>query len=196
AGVADALATASKPMATLTFDGIGHGLRRGASTRSPDSLVFNVINPRAARDNHAQGAMDVIEALRIAQVAPFTVTGVGAIHFDAARTYYFGHSQGSNVGIPGVALSPDAKAAIFSGAGSDLTAGILEKKSPVDAKAGLSVLLGDNSLGGGHPVMVLWQTFFDRIDPINYDRLVVSKPPVGVPSKHVFMTWTGVDASK
>ena len=26
----------------------------------------------------------------------------------------------------------------------------------------------------------LWQTFFDRVDPVNYDRLVVMKPPAGV----------------
>jgi len=192
-GVATALATSTPQMATLTFDGVGHGARRGTSTRSPDSLVFNVINPRAARDNHLQGAMDVISALRIAQVAQFTVTGVGAIKLDPTKTYYFGHSQGSNVGIPGVALSPDAKAAIFSGAGSFLTFGILNKKSPVDAKAGLTFLLGDDSLGGGHPVMILWQTFFDAIDPVNFDKLVVAKPPTGIPSKHVFMTWNKDD---
>lgn len=192
-GVASALATATPKIATLTFDGVGHGLRRGASKRSPDSLVFNVINPRAARDNSLQGAMDVIEALRVAQVPAFTVTGAGTIKLDPSKTYYFGHSQGSNVGIPGVAMSPDAKAAIFSGAGSFLTQGILTKKSPVDAKAGLSLLLGDPSLGGGHPVMILWQTFFDAIDPVNYDKLIVAKPPVGVPSKHVFMTWNKDD---
>jgi hypothetical protein len=192
--IAGTLAGATPAMATLTFDGVGHGLRKGASKRSSDSLVFNVINPRGARDNHLQGAMDVIEALRIAQTPQFAVTGVGNVKFDPAKTYFFGHSQGSNVGIPGVALSPDAKAAIFSGAGSDLTAGILGKKKPVDAKAGLSLVLGDNSLGGGHPVMVLWQTFFDRIDPVNYDRLVVMKPPAGVPSKHVFLSWSPTDS--
>src|SRR5688500_5689375 len=33
AGIAEQLATASTPMATLTFDGVGHGERRGASAR-------------------------------------------------------------------------------------------------------------------------------------------------------------------
>jgi len=192
-GIADKLATASTPMATLTYDGVGHGERRGSSTRTPDSLVFNVINPRAARDNHRQGWVDVLQALRIAQVSPFSVTGVtGSIQFDPGKTYFFGHSQGSNVGIPGVAVSPDAVAAIFSGAGSNLTKGILTKTSPVNAKAGLELLLGD-TLGGGEPVMVLWQTFFDGIDPINFDRLVMTAPPPGVPSKDVFMTWSATD---
>lgn len=192
-GIATAVTNGSVPMATLTFDGVGHGARRGASSRSPDSLVFNVINPRAARDNYLQGAVDVVQALRIPQVASFSVAGVGSVTFDPAKAYFFGHSQGSTVGIDGVAVSPDAKAAIFSGAGSDLTQGILTKTKPVNAKAGLSMLLGE-PIGGSHPVMVLWQTFFDRIDPINFDRLVVSSPPSAIASKHVLMTWSATDS--
>lgn len=186
-GIAEELATASAPMATLTFDGVGHGERRGASPRDPDSLVFNVINPRAARDNHLQGAVDVLQALRVAQVATFSVGAVG-VDFDPAKTYYFGHSQGSNVGIPAIATSGLASAAVFSGAGSYLTDGIMNKTSPVDAKAGLSALLGEE-LSGGHPVMTIWQTFFDRIDPLHFDPLVIARPPAGVPSKHVFLSW-------
>jgi len=191
-GIAEALATATPAMATFTFDGVGHGARGGSSTRDPDSLVFNVINPRAARDNHLQGAVDVIQALRVAQVAPFDVAGAGTIDFDATRVTYFGHSQGANVGIPALAESDLAKAAILSGAGSVLIQGILTKTSPVNAKAGLQLLVGE-PLGAGHPVMTLWQTFFDRVDPINYDRLLVREPPTGVASKHVLMTWSATD---
>ncbi len=191
-GIADKLATASTPMATLTFDGILHGARNSGSPRSVESLVFNVLNPRAARDNHLQGAVDVIQALRIAQIAPTAVAGVGTISFDPTRTYFFGHSQGSNMGILGVAESPDAKAAVFSGAGSDLTIGILTKTSPLNAKAGIELVLGE-PVGGGHPMMVLWQTFFDSIDPINHARLLVFTPPSGIPSKHVMQTWSATD---
>lgn len=190
-GIADRLATATTPMATLTFDGVVHGDRRNGSARSVDSLVFNVINPRAARDNHLQGAVDVMQALRVAQVATFQVDTV-TVDLDPARTYYFGHSQGSNVGIPGVAVTDLASAAVFSGAGSDLTLGILNKTSPVNARGGLELLLGD-PLSNGHPVMVLWQTFFDRIDPVNYAPLLITRPPVGVASKHVLQTWSETD---
>ncbi len=189
-GIAAQLATASTPTATLTFDGVVHGARKNGSTRSTDSLVFNVINPRAARDNHLQGAVDVIQALRFAQVPDFTV-GAVQVALDASKVYYFGHSQGSNVGIPGIAVSNVTTGALFSGAGSDLTVGILNKTSPVNAKAGLELLLGD-PLAPGHPVMVLWQTFFDRIDPINFAPELVLRP-VGVPSKHVMMTWSETD---
>ncbi len=186
-GIAEQLATASTPMATLTFDGIGHGERRGTSSRDPDGLVFNVVNPRAARDNHLQGAVDVVQALRVAQVPAFQVGAVAA-DFDPSRTYYFGHSQGSNVGILGVAVTDLAPAAIFSGAGSYLSDGIMHKTSPVDAAAALEVVVGE-ALSNGHPIMTIWQTFFDRIDPVNFDPLMITRPPAGVASKHVYMSW-------
>ncbi|MEZ4400257.1 MAG: hypothetical protein R3B06_09575 [Kofleriaceae bacterium] len=187
-GVADALATAATPMATFTFDGVGHGERRGTSSRTPDSLVFNIVNPRAARDNHLQGAVDVLTALRLGDAAPATVPMVGAVSFDPARTYFFGHSQGSNVGIPATAVTDRAPAVILSGAGSVLVEGILGKTQPVDARAGLEFLIGE-PLGGGHPVMALWQMFFDRIDPVNYAPMLIKRPPPGVASKHVWMSW-------
>jgi predicted esterase len=187
-GIAGELAAATPAMATLTFDGIGHGERRGASTRDPDGLVFNVVNPRAARDNHLQGAVDVIQALRVAQVAPFDVGAAGTVDFDATRVYYFGHSQGSNVGIPAIAATDLAPAVVFSGAGSYLSEGILSKTSPVNAKDALSYVIGEE-LSNGHPIMTIWQTFFDRIDPVNFDPLIVLRPPPGTASKHVHMPW-------
>ncbi len=187
-GIATELAGASRPMATLTLEGVAHGARRGTSTRTPDSLMFNVLNPRAARDNHRQGAVDVMQALRVAQVAPFTVGAAGAIHLDPTRTYFFGHSQGANVGLPAVATSNDAKGVIVSGAGSVLIEGLMRKRSPVSSQATIQLLLGE-PVGGGHPVMVLWQTFYDAVDPINFAPLLVKRPPVGVASKHVMQLY-------
>ena len=37
--------------------------------------------------------------------------------------------------------------------------------------------------------MTLWQTFFDRMDPVNFDPLMIVRPPAGVVAKHVHMTW-------
>jgi hypothetical protein len=131
----------------------------------------------------------VIQALRVAQVAPFAVTGVtGSVDFDATKVYYFGHSQGSNVGIPALAATDLASAAVFSGAGSYLSEGILSKTSPVDAKEALSYVIGE-MLTPGHPIMTIWQTYFDRIDPVNFDPLIIVRPPPGIASKHVFMPW-------
>src|SRR5204863_8140427 len=47
-GIAEALASSAVPMATLTYEGVGSGERKGAAARGPGGLVFNVRNPRAA----------------------------------------------------------------------------------------------------------------------------------------------------
>lgn len=187
-GMATKLAAAAAPMATLTFDGVGHGERRGASTRDPDGLVFNIINPRAARDNHLQGAVDVIQALRVAALSSISVTGLGSVTLDPTRAYFFGHSQGSNVGIPAIAVSSRASAVILSGAGSYLTGSILGRSSPANAGTVLESLLGE-PLVESHPVMTLWQTWFDTIDPVNYSPLVLAHPPAGIASRHVYLPW-------
>ena len=197
-GIAETLATAATPMATLTFDGVGHGARRGSSSSTPENLVFNLTNPRAARDNHLQGAVDVIQMLRVAQIAPFAVPpgvggGPGSVGFDASRVYYFGHSQGSDVGIPAIAVTNLAPGAVFSGAGSVLTESMLTRTSPVDVKAGLELRIGE-TLGRDHPVMTLLQTFFDRVDPINYAPLLIGRPLPGKVSKHVMEFWGKGDA--
>lgn len=191
-GVARTLATASQPTAVLAFDGVVHGDRRGDSTRDEDSLMFNVINPRAARDNNLQGAADVLQALRIPRAGAIDVTGVGSITLDPDNTFYFGHSQGSNVGAPAIAVTDLTEAAVFSGAGAFLIEGILGKKSPVDARVGLELVIGEE-LGRDHPVMIVWQNYFDSIDPVNFVPLLIKSPPEGVPSKHVLQTWGSND---
>jgi predicted esterase len=187
-GVAAKLAGGAKPAAVLGFDEVEHGARRGGSSASPDDLVFNVLNPRAARDNLLQGAADVLTALDLANVAPFDAGAAGSVHFDASKVAYFGHSQGSSSGEPALAFSDAAGAAVFSGAGSFLTSSLLDKTSPVNVKAGMTFLLGDD-FDGEHPVMTIFQTYFDRADPLSYVHLLVKSPPAGVASKHVLMTY-------
>lgn len=191
-GVARTLATSSQPTAMFSYDGVVHGERKNGSTRDSDGLMFNVVNPQAARDNHLQGAVDVLQALRLPQMALFNVGGVGDVDFDPANVFYFGHSQGSNVGIPAEAVSDYTPGSIFSGAGGFLTDGILNKTSPVDAKAGLEFLLGE-PIGRTHPMMVIWQTYFDSVDTINYGPLLLARPPAGVASQDVYMSWGSDD---
>ncbi len=180
-------------VAVFSWDGVVHGERRGNSMRDSDSLMFNLVNPVAARDNSLQGAVDVLQAMRLGQIAPVTVTGVtGNVGFDTGNIFYFGHSQGSNVGVPAVAVSPLPKAAVFSGAGAYLTQGMLTKTSPVNAKAALQLLLSED-VTTSHPVMTILQTYFDSADTVNYAPLVLMRPPSGVTAKHVFMTWASTD---
>ena len=191
-GVAEALATAPTPMAVFSYDGIAHGDRRGESSQEPDALVFNVVNPLAARDNNLQGAVDVAQALRVPELGTIAVTGVGDVQLNGTKTYFFGHSQGATVGMPAIVTQNRAPAAIFSGAGSYLTRALLTKSNPVDTRAGLEFLVGE-TLSDQHPVMVLWQNFFDQAETLNYAPLLLQRPLEGVDSKHVVVTWGEVD---
>jgi hypothetical protein len=189
------MATASVPSAGFSFDAVEHGARRGSSTEKPDNLVFNPLNPRAARDNFLQGAVDILQALRVAGVAAFDVTGVGTVKFDASKATFFGHSQGATSGELAMAFSDAAPAVIFSGAGAFLTSSLLEKTSPVDIKAGMQFLFGEpgDGFNGEHPVMTLFQSYFERSDPVNYVPLILRTPPMGVASKHVYMSYGSMD---
>jgi hypothetical protein len=193
-GIAAKLAGAASPSVVFGFDAVEHGARKGASTKKPDDLVFNPLNPRAARDNFLQGAVDVLQAFRVAALAlPAATSPTGAaVAFDATKVTYFGHSQGSTSGALAVSVSDAAPLAVFSGAGSFLTRSLLDKTSPVNIGAGLTFLLGE-PLDAEHPVLTLFQSFFDRSDPLNYNPLIISRPPGTLHSKHVYMSWGGKD---
>ena len=193
-GVSDKLAGLTTPSATFSFDAVEHGARKGASTKSPNDLVFNPLNPRAARDNFLQGASDVLQAFRVAGLALDAATSPtqAAIAFDATKVTFYGHSQGSTSGTMAVAYSDAAPLAVFSGAGSFLTHSLLDKTNPVDIGAGMTFLLGE-PLDDTHPVLTIFQSFFDRSDPLNYNPLILTRPPAMLASKHVYMSWGSMD---
>ncbi|HEY7374395.1 MAG TPA: hypothetical protein VIF57_19685, partial [Polyangia bacterium] len=189
-GIAAKLAAGAAPAAAFGFDAVEHGARAGGSTKKPDDLVFNPLNPRAARDNFLQGAVDILQALRVAGVsltATMSPTGA-AIVFDPSKLAFFGHSQGSTSGEIAMAWSDAAPATIFSGAGASLTDSLLYKTMPTNIGAGLTFLIGE-PLDEVHPVMTIFQSFFDRADPLNYNPLIIRRAPETVASKHVFMSW-------
>ncbi len=188
--IASKLANATVPMAVLGFDGNLHGARRGASTQSPDILYFNVVNPRAARDNTLQAASDVIQALRLTTVTvPMNLSPVGAeLRFDGTKTLYWGHSQGSGAGQIALSQTDLSPAILFSGAGSRLIETLLSKQRPFNTKGGLEFLIGD-TVDEFHPVMVLFQSFFDRADPIHHNPLYLRYVPDGLHPKHIYMAF-------
>jgi hypothetical protein len=189
-GIAAALAGGTPATAVLGFDAVEHGARRGASTTSPEQLIFNLLNPRAARDNYLQGAVDVVQALRVAGAtvgAAASPTGA-AIAFNPAAVAFFGRTQGSTSGELALPFTDAAGAAVLSGAGAFMTASLLDRRSPFDLSAGLAFAAGE-TLDPLHPVMTLLQSFFDRIDPLDTNPMTLNKPATGRASKHLFMTW-------
>jgi hypothetical protein len=184
------LAAGPAPAAVFGFDAVEHGARKNGSTKKPDDLVFNPLNPRAARDNFLQGAVDILQALRLASVtidAATSPTGA-AISFDATAVAFFGHSQGSTSGSLALAVSDAAPAAVLSGAGAFLTHSLLDKTMPQNIGAGLTFLLGE-PLDAQHPVLTIFQSYFDRSDPLGYNPLLVFAPRAPRMPKHVYMSW-------
>jgi hypothetical protein len=191
-GVSTALAQAATPMAVMGFDAIEHADRRGASTESPDRLVFNPLNPRAARDGFLQGAADILTEARVAGLSISATGGPSApVSFDASKVVFFGHSQGSTSGELALPFLDAAPTAVLSGASSHLTQSLLHKTSPLATKAGLALLLQEdvNQLDDQHPVLGLFQNYFDRADPINSTPHIIRQPLSGHAAHSVLMTW-------
>ena len=179
-------------LATLGFEGVMHGARRGAGvTDPPDLLFFNFANPEAARDNVLQGSADVLALVRTLETLrlPMLPTAMDTTSFDPTRIVFLGHSQGSTVGIPAVSFEPHLAAIVLSGAGGDLRASLTTKKRPMDLSVLVPFLLGDPDTNAGHPALNLFQSFFEASDASNYGRYVLWSRPMGVPIRPVVQTY-------
>jgi hypothetical protein len=180
-GVAAAVAGAGG--ATFSFEAVGHGMRRGGSGADPADIVYNVLNPRAARDIWLQGAADVLTALKV-RLLILTVDS-DTIDFDAAKLVFFGHSQGATSGELALPFTNSVSAVILSGAGANLGEALAAKKKPFDVPSTLLSVLGD-SMDALHPVAILLQSYFDRSDPF------ATAP--SVTGKHIYMSWGTTDS--
>jgi hypothetical protein len=58
----------------------------------------------------------------------------------------------------------------------------------VNIAAGMTFLLAE-PLDPDHPVLTLFQSYFDRSDPLNYNPLIITRPPDKLASKHVWMSY-------
>ncbi len=179
--------------ATVGFEGVMHGARRGAGvTTPPDQAFFNFGNPEAARDNILQGSADVFSMVRAlsAVTLPMLPRAGESVRFDPRRIYFFGHSQGSTVGLPAAAYEPEIAGMVFSGAGGDLRLSLTSKVRPIDIASLVPAVLQDpDARGAGHPALNALQTFFERSDAVNYGRLVLIDRPAGVGARPVLMTY-------
>jgi len=179
-GIATALSSVGGTgFAVIGIDQVLHGPRRGASTEGPDTLVYNFMNPKAARDNFLQGAADYFSLARLAESLQVTAaespTGQ-AIRFDPSNIYFMGHSQGSTSGVLFVVFEPLIKAVVLSGAGGDLIESLLHKTNPVDISAAIKIVLADADVSANHPLLNLFQMLMERSDPVNFGRAIHSEP--------------------
>ena len=192
-----ATAVASLPdgdegFAMLSFDQVQHGPRRGGSPVSPESLFFNFLNPKAARDNTLQGAGDVIALLKFLKNAGSLAVGgeVGNVSFNPDKVFYFGHSQGTVTGPPGLVFT-DVPVVLMSGAGGNLVQSLLNKTQPVNIADGIRFAVADDGVDPFHEILNVLQHFIAPSDTINYGRNFFLEPPErgdgtgNYPPKHV-----------
>lgn len=196
-GMADVAETlAGVGIATFAWTGVLHDERRGAGEGSdlePDLLIFNLMNPEAARGNLAQGAADLFQVVRT--LAGTSIDpGTGPITFDPTRVYFFGHSQGSTTGGLAVPFDAGIPVAVLSGAGGSLVDSLLNKTSPFDLSAAVDFVLQE-SADRYHPALNLLQTYVDPVDLVEFGHAYFERPHAGFAPRHVLMTY-GVSATK
>lgn len=163
---ADTLSAAG--VVVLSIDQAMHGPRRGAD-QDPGPLFYNFANPPAARGNLIQGAADNFSLVRF--VAGFEgKVGKHQVRFDSERVAYMGHSQGATTGPLFIPWEPGLRGAVFTGAGGSLVFGLLGKKKPYDASAGLRAGFQELHLDETHPGLALIQWYFDGTDPLTHGR--------------------------
>ncbi len=180
AGLKSTAGATPVPMATLGYDGVMHGTRAAGSTVPVGELVYNFLNPVAARDNALQAAADLL-------AIPRALPGLGAlgIPLDGQRIALYGHSQGGN-GASLVAARPSSyRAIVMSGTGGTIIHTLLGKTRPIDVPAVLPYLLGEvGPVDASHAVLNLMQMYFERSDSVNFGRRLFREPVSTSPQQH------------
>ncbi len=164
-------------VATLGIDQSMHGPRQGAQQGlDPGPLFFNVGNPQAARGNVFQGAADNFSLVRFARAFEAALPGAGTTRFDPERVYYDGHSQGGTTGPLFAPYEDDLGGVAFSGCAGSLVFSLLNKKSPYDSSVGVRLALQELDIDETHPMLHLFQFYFDAVDPLIYAPLLYRRP--------------------
>ena len=169
--------------ATLAIDQPMHGPRQGGKgDADPGPLFYNFGNPQASRGNFYQGAADNYSLLRWAKdwkaALPGSASTVGVVDFDDKHFVYMGHSQGGTSGPMFLPYATPLSGAVLSGAGGSLVYGLLGKKLPYDASVGLRLGLQEMAINAYHPVLNLFQTYFESSDPLIYAPLFYMNAPI------------------
>ncbi len=202
-GLARRLADAG--IATLSVEGLLHGVRRGDNDSDGlvdnlplDQLVFNLRNPDSARDNPLQAAIDQFTGVRLARnLAEASAPDPAPTTLDPANIFFMGHSQGAQAGVAFLPFEPEVHAAVLSGAGANLLQAILAKTEPqVTLPGGLSYppaeLLQlafqerpDRPLTSAHPLLLLFNTFVNRSDGDAYSPMLRRQALPEIGAKHI-----------
>lgn len=184
--------------AVLSIDLPQHGARASGSEFQADELVYNFEHPQALLGNLAQGSADLLSLIDWAQQLdePADSAFGQAVTIDASRIALFAHGQGAthaSIALPYASLA----GVVFAGLAGDFSEALPLARAPFDLARALPVLMADPSaavessacetcVGSNHPVYGLLQTYFERVDPVNFAQALAL--PSASP-KHVFMMY-------
>jgi hypothetical protein len=187
----------ARPVATLGFDQVAHGPRRGTgigSTFDPELLLFNLLNPASGRGTTLQAGADLL-ALEGAVSSPGVGTEIG-VAFDTTHLAYWGHSQGGSQGAIALPFSDGFTAAVFSGTGAGIVHALLDRDLPEAIPVAVRDSVADPGpdgelvLGGlYHPMLGVLQHWVDAVDPLNFAGHLVQSPLPQHAPKHVFSAY-------
>ena len=152
-GVAASLAKAGTKMAVLGFDEVQHGARRGASTRGPDELVFNV--PTRARRATTSCRAPPICCRGPRARAPSPARGRARCS-SSREGVPTSDTRRRDARLPSRCRSATTPARRCSPAPAPTWSRAQTKTSPSETARALAFLLVDG-LSGFHPMMSMWQ---------------------------------------
>ncbi|MDP9002883.1 MAG: hypothetical protein M3O46_22565 [Myxococcota bacterium] len=200
-GMGPALYFARQGIAGVSVEGPLGG-SRNPTGGDEDSLIFNIFNPVAERDNIRQSGAELIllaHALPGLVLDASTCPGVtgGPVVLDTTKLALMAHSLGSTIAPLAMAFEPAYRAAILSGAGASSIANIIYKLKPIPFRPTFETLLGytrtQRILVEGDPIVTLFQWATEASDPLVYTRGIVQEPAKGESARHILMEQGIVD---
>jgi hypothetical protein len=154
-----------------------------------------VANLGTFRDVLRQGILDfatlvpLVATIQIdAAACPDATTASGSFHFDPDEMFLHGHSTGATIGGAVIALDPDIRAAVLSGAGGSWIYNVALAQAPFDL-SGISHLLldfdEDDEVDIFDPALTLFQHVLESVEVMSWGRATVQHPLPGVRGKQV-----------
>ena len=154
---------------------------------SPGLLdFFNVGNLGSFRDNFRQGMLDFTTVVNVvagialdATLCPQASSSSGSFRYDPDQLFLFGHSTGSTIGSGVIALEPEVRGAILSGAGGSWIYNVTLAEAPLKMANIAGVLLNyqhPDVVDAFDPAVTLFQTTLESIEVMDWGAATVHRP--------------------
>ncbi len=165
----------ARGMAVFSIDASSQGGRGSSFT------LFRVDDPRVAREHLRQTSLDLVQLATLVTAGHVDVDGVPGDDLDGSVTF-FGHSMGTIVGAPLLAVDHRFDAGVLNAPGSSfydmLQSGVLKAGVGLLLKPAIGLSVDDPAYDDALPLCgSLLQTLIEPADPIAYAALRPATAP-------------------